>query len=278
MSDASDEDEIEALEIRLLLEAIWARWGFDLRDYAAPSMRRRVRAVLAATGDAHLGQLQHRVLHDRDLFGDVIERLTVQVTELFRDPSVYAELRARVVPLLRTYPVLKVWHAGCSTGEEAYATAILLAEEGLGPRTQLYATDLSHRAIEHAKEGVYPAANLVAFARNHVQSGARSDIGDWLTAAYGSVAMRESVRSRILFFQHDLVSDQVFGEMNLVCCRNVLIYFNAELRARVLRKIADSLCPGGFLAVGSSERLSAADAALGFKSFSEPHRIYRYEP
>jgi len=156
--------------------------------------------------------------------------------------------------------------------------AILLAEEGLGERTQLYATDLSHRALEQAKEGVYPAENLVAFARNHGQSGARSDIGDWLTAAYGGVAMRESVRSRILFFQHDLVADQVFGEMNLVFCRNVLIYFNADLRARVLRKIAGSLCPGGFLAIGSSERLSPSDIALGFTSFSEPHRIYRYEP
>lgn len=273
-----DENEIEALEIRLLLEAIWERWGYDLRDYAARSMSRRVRAVLAATGVAHLGELQHRVLHERELFADVIERMTVHVTELFRDPEVYRELRLRVVPLLRTYPALKVWHAGCSTGEEAYATAILLAEEGLAMRTQLYATDLSHRAIEQAKEGVYPAVNLVAFARNHVQSGARTDIGDWLTAAYGSVAMRESVRARILFFQHDLVSDQVFGEMNLVFCRNVLIYFNADLRARVLRKIAESLCPGGFLALGTSERLSDADVALGFRPFSEPHRIYRYEP
>jgi chemotaxis protein methyltransferase CheR len=276
VSDATD--EIEAIEIRLFLEAIWQRWGYDLRDYAPPSMSRRVRAVLAASHAAHLGELQHRVLHDREAFADVIEGLTVRVTELFRDPTIYRVIRSSVVPLLRTYPSLKIWHAGCASGEEAYAMAILLEEEGLGGRAQIYATDLSQRAVDHAREGVYAATHLVEFARNHVQSGARSDIGDWLTAAYGGVAMRESLRSRVLFFQHDLVSDQAFGEMNVVFCRNVLIYFNADLRARVLRKIADSLCGGGFLCIGTSERLSEKDLALGFSMFSEDERIYRYLP
>lgn len=273
-----DGESVEEIEIRILLEAIWQRWGYDLRDYAVSSIQRRVRAVLANSGLEHLGELQHRVLHDRELFADVIEGLTVRVTELFRDPSIYLAIRERVVPLLRTYPSLKVWHAGCATGEEAYTLAILLEEEGLAARTQIYATDLSQRAIDQAKEGVYSSQDLIGFARNHGQAGAKSDIGDWLTAAYGSVAMRESLRSRILFFQHDLVSDQVFGEMNAVFCRNVLIYFNAELRARVLQKIAESLRPGGFLCIGTSERLTGVDLAAGFKPFCEPERIYRYEP
>lgn len=271
-------DEIERLEIRLFLDAIWARWGYDLRDYAAPSMERRVRATLEASGFAHLGELQHRVLHDRDVFADVIESLTVRVTELFRDPHVYRAIRASVVPLLRTYPVFKVWHAGCATGEEAYTTAILLDEEGLGERAQLYATDLSYRAISQAKEGVYPSKNLESFVRNHGLSGSLSDPGDWLTAAYDHIAMRETLRSRIHFFQHDLVSDQVFGEMNVVFCRNVLIYFNADLRARVFAKIAASLCPGGFLVVGTSERLGSSALEGRFKPFCDPQRIYRYEP
>jgi chemotaxis protein methyltransferase CheR len=271
-------EEVEVVEVRLLLEAIWQRWGYDLRDYTESSMRRRVRAVLAASGAAHLGELQHLVLHDRDVFADVIEGLTVRVTELFRDPEVYRAIRIRVAPILRTYPALKIWHAGCASGEEAYATAILLEEEGLAARSQVYGTDLSPRAIVQAKEGVYPSENLVDYARNHRDSGARTDIGDWLTAAYGGIAMRESLRHHVLFFQHDLVSDQVFGEMNVVFCRNVLIYFNTALRARVLRKIADSLCPGGFLCIGTSERLSNTDLALGFEPFSEADRIYRYEP
>jgi chemotaxis protein methyltransferase CheR len=271
-------EEIEGIEVRLFLEAIWQRWGYDLRDYAAPSMRRRVNAVLASSGVDHLGELQHEVLHHRDVFANVIDGLTVRVTELFRDPAIYQAIRTRIAPLLRTYSSLKIWHAGCASGEEAYATAILLEEEGLAARAQIYGTDLSARAIEQAKEGVYPSENLVDFAKNHTESGARSEIGDWLTAAYGGIAMRESLRRRVFFFQHDLVSDQVFGEMNLVFCRNVLIYFNPALRARVLAKIAASLCPGGFLCIGTSERLSPTDVELGFEPFSDTDRIYRYEP
>lgn len=269
---------VEALEVRLFLEAIAARWGYDLRDYAAPSLRRRVFAALAASGAPHLGELQHRVLHDRNAFADVIDSLTIRVTELFRHPELYRAFRADVVPLLRTYPLLKIWHAGCASGEEAYASAILLHEEGLAERTQIYATDLSQRAIDQAKEGVYATADVLDFARNHRAAGGTSDPADWITAAYEHVAMRETLRKQILFFQHDLVTDQVFGEMHVVFCRNVLIYFGAELRRRVLDKIAASLCPGGFLCLGSNERLSGARADSRFVPFRSDERIYRYEP
>lgn len=277
-TDKSDEDSLEALEIRLLLEAIAARWGYDLREYAAPSLRRRILAALGALGAPHLGELQHRIIHEHDTFARLIDNLMVGVTELFRDPALYLALRADVVPLLRTYPFLKIWHAGCSSGEEAYSSAILLQEEGLSERTQIYATDLSQRAIEHGKEGLYPASDLLSFARNHRAAGGISDPADWITAAYDHVAMRDVLRKQILFFQHDLVSDRVFGEMHVVFCRNVLIYFTPQLRRRVLDKFAETLCPGGFLCLGSSEQLSGSSADPRFVPFRQRERIYRYEP
>ncbi|MBX3203910.1 MAG: protein-glutamate O-methyltransferase CheR [Labilithrix sp.] len=272
-------DDVEGIEVRLLLEAIHARYGYDLRDYAAPSMRRRVLATLATSGLPHLGELQHRVLHDRERFTELLEQLTVRVSDLFRDPPSFRAFRARVVPLLRTYPFLKLWHAGCAGGEEAYASAILMTEEGLYERCQLYATDLSQEALRHAKEGVYPASALPAFEKNHRASGATTDLSGFVTAAYDHISMRESLRKNILFFHHDLVSDHVFGEMHVVFCKNVLIYFGRDLRDRVLQKLAQSLCPGGFLCLGSAERLTGATPTeRAFTPFSADERIYRYEP
>lgn len=272
-----NELEIEDVEIRLLLEAIHARYGYDLRDYAPASMRRRVRAALAVSGLAHLGELQHRVLRDADLFAEVLDGLTIRVTEMFRDPTFYRALRARVAPILRTYPLLRIWHSGCATGEEVYANAILLTEEGLYDRAQLYGTDLSAQAIEQAKEGVYPADRAAVFAENYAASGGKSTLSSYYTAAYEQIAISESLRKNVLFFPHNLVSDHVFGEMQVVFCRNVLIYFSRPLRQRVLDKFAESLCPGGFLCLGSSERLQPG-AHPDFTEFSAEERIYRRGP
>ncbi len=276
---ADEADDIAEIETRLFLEAIFLRYGYDLRDYSGGSMRRRAAAALAAAGLPHFGELQHRVLHDRAVFGKIMNLLTVRVSEFFRDPSSFRAFRARVVPLLRTYPTLKIWHAGCAGGEEAYSTAILLDEEGLLERAQVYATDLSDQAITEAKEGIYPLASLPVFRRNHAASGATTSPLRWLTAAYDHVAIGESLRQSVLFFQHDLVSDHVFGEMHVVFCRNVLLYFGPELRQRVLSKLAASLCPGGFLCLGSSEGLSETTAIeKRFKPFCASERIYRHEP
>ena len=271
--------DVEAIEIRLLLEAIHARYGYDLRGYAQSSMRRRVLNALRRSSLANLGELQHRLLHDRECFAEVLDQLTVHVTEPFRDPESLRAFRVRVVPLLRTYPFLKVWHAGCATGEEVYSSAILLTEEGLYARTQIHATDLSQRALEQAKDGVYAASSLPLFARNHEDSSGTSDLSTYLTTAYDHVAIRESLRQNIHFFHHDLVTDHVFGEMHVIFCKNVLIYFGRELRERVLRKLAESLCPGGFLCLGNAERLTrATPTEAAFKPFAAQHRIYRYEP
>jgi chemotaxis protein methyltransferase CheR len=272
--DGGAPDEIDKLEVRLFLEAIHARYGYDLRDYATDSMRRRVSAVLARSGLPHLGELQHRILKEPTLFASVIEDLTVRVSEMFRDPRFFRTFRDRVTPILRTYPLLNIWHSGCATGQEAYSTAILLSEEGLYERSQLYATDVSARALELAKQGIYPADRIPTYAANHAASGGRGELSRYFTAAYDQIALGESVRRNILFFQHNLVTDHVFAQMHVIFCRNVLIYFGAALRERVLDKFAQTLCPGGFLCLGSSERLSKRDLER-FTEFAGDDRIFR---
>jgi chemotaxis protein methyltransferase CheR len=270
-------ESLEALEVRLFLEAINARYGYDLREYAAPSITRRVLVALAKSGLPDLGALQHGVLTDPSLFGRVLADLTVPVSELFRDPSVFQLFRARIVPILRTYPFFNIWHAGCSTGEEAYSTAIVLREEGLADRCQIYATDLSAPAVEHAKQGVYAPRDLSAAVARYERAGGRATLEAHATVAYGQIAMAEALRSRILFFQHNLVSDHAFGEMTVVFCRNVLIYFGRELRQRVIGKIEASLARGAFLFLGGSERLALDERGQSFGAFAPESRIYRYQ-
>lgn len=279
MSDGAPEEaarEARGLEVRLFLEAVNTRYGYDLRDYASASMTRRVLVALAKSGLPDLGALQRGVLADPALFARVLKDLTVPVSELFRDPEVFRAFRTNVVPMLRTYPFFNIWHAGCSTGEEAYSTAILLREEGLADRCQIYATDLSAPALEHAKQGVYAPRDLAAVGARYARAGGATTLEAHATIAYGQVAMAESVRSRILFFQHNLVSDHVFAEMTVVFCRNVLIYFGHDLRGRVMRKISGSLARGGFLFLGQSERLSPHERET-FAPFAPDERIYRYQ-
>jgi chemotaxis protein methyltransferase CheR len=269
-------DRGEDQEIRLFLDAVHARYGYDLRGYTPSSIRRRVLAALAKSGLPHLPELRRKVVAEPAFFAAVLEDLTVRVSGMFRDPRFYRTFRARVVPLLRTYPLLNVWHCGCASGEEVYSSAILLAEEGLYERTQIYATDLSPTALEQARQGVYPASRLPTFAANYREAGGAADFSAYTTEAYDRVAIKESLRRKILFFQHDLVSDQVFSEMHVIFCRNVLIYFGPELRRRVLEKLRQSLRPGGFLCLGSAERLPLpADGS--FSEFAADERIYRQQ-
>lgn len=270
--------DVEALEVHLFLEAVHAQYGYDLRDYTFTSIQRRIRSILAKFGISDIGQLQHQVLTDPAFFVAVLENLTVRTSEMFRDPDFYQTFRTRVVPMLRTYPLLRIWHSGCSTGEEAFTTAIILQEEGLYERSQIYATDLSREAIEIAKQGVYSAERFKIFGDNYKESGGRSNFSDYCTYAYDHIEMKESLRRSILFFQHNLVSDHVFGEMHVIFCRNVLIYFGQDLRKKILAKFAQSLCPAGLLCLGSSERLFPSKAgASNFSEFDAAARIYRFE-
>jgi chemotaxis protein methyltransferase CheR len=272
------DQELEEIELRLVLEAIHARYGYDLRDYAPTSVRRRLLGALAKSGLGNLGEFQHRLLSDAGFFAQVLEQLTVRVSEIFRDPTFYRTFRTRVVPILRTYPLLNIWHGGCAGGEEVYSNAILLREEGLYERCQLYATDLSSQALAHAREGIYSAEHLDVLVANYDGAGGNAKFANYYTLAYDRIALKESLRQKMLFFQHNLVSDQAFGEMQVIFCRNVLIYFGADLRERVLNKFAQSLCPGGFLCLGSSERLPRTlPITKRFTEFSGSERIYRYD-
>jgi chemotaxis protein methyltransferase CheR len=269
-------EQVEEVEISLFLDAVKARYGYDFRDYAPSSIRRRVRAVLAKSGLENLGELQHRMLHNPQAFAWIVGTLTVQVTELFRDPDFYRAFRDRVVPVLKTYPQIKVWNAGCATGEEAYSLAVLMADEGLVERVQIYATDLSASALDRAREGVYPEAQLESFSNAYVAAGGREPFASFYVRKYGNVTFSEALRKHIVFFQHDLTSDHSLGEMQVIFCRNVLIYFNAALRERVLQTFGAALCHRGFLCLGRNEGLPV-EAPLGFETYVKEQRIYRYE-
>jgi chemotaxis protein methyltransferase CheR len=260
-----------------LLEAIRSRHGFDLRGYSAPSLRRRLYALLQRSGLQDLEALRQRLLADPEAFTDLLDDLTVRVSDMFRDPPFYAVLREQVLPALRTYPFIRIWLSGCASGEEVYSTAIMLAEAGLTERAQIFATDLNPSALEQARQGVYAAERAASFAESYRRAGGRADFSSYYNQAYGGIAMKAALRRNVFFFQHDLVGDHVFGEMNLVCCRNVLIYFGRELRERVMGKLVDSLCPGGFLGLGSSERVLPGAAAARLKVFAPDERIYRYQ-
>jgi len=250
------DEPLDQADLSSLLTLIFDRYGYDLRGYARPSLQRRAGAVLARSGLATLADLQAKIAAEPASFGDLLDSLLVHVSAMFRDPSFYRAFRQRVVPMLRTYARLNIWICGCASGEEAYSTAILLAEEGLLERTQIYATDLSPHAIERAKAGVYTRDEFDRFAANYGAAGGAFDLARYFTEAYGRVTVREFVRRDILFFQHDLVGDYVFGEMDVICCRNVLIYLARESRERALAKLRESLRPGGFLCLGHSEQLS----------------------
>jgi chemotaxis protein methyltransferase CheR len=267
-------EELEDLEIRLLLSAIQAKYGYHFVDYAEGSIRRRVRAALTRSGLAHLGELQHRILLDPSFFASILDDLTVRVSEVFRDPAFFRAFRERVLPILRTYPQLKIWHAGCASGEEVYSTAILLAEENLYERSQIYATDMSPKALEAARAGVYSEERALEFERNYLESGGKARLDAHFSSAYGRIAVREGLRRNVVFFQHDLATDHALGEMHVVFCRNVLIYFGSPLRDRVFSTFAGCLERSGFLCLGVNEGLSPF-AKESFTEFAERERIFR---
>ncbi len=263
----------EDIETRLVLEGIFARYGYDLRDYEPTSMKRRVQSALARSGARHSGELLHRLLREPEFFVLVLNDLMVQVTEMFRDPPMYLAFRRSVVSLLRTYPELRIWHAGCASGEEVYATAIILSEEGLYDRTQIYATDLTDAALTRAREGVYSERQAQTFSQNYRAAGGTHSFDDYCSSGYGRMIMRDSLRKNMVFFQHSLASDHALGEMHVVFCRNVLIYFNARLRERALCVLSDGLVQGGFLCVGQSEVVPTGTP--GFREFERSAHIYR---
>ena len=221
---------ISDIELHLFLEAVYLRYHYDFRAYVGASLKRRLRAAMTRFECLTLTQLQDRVLHDDGIINELLNYLTVQVTEMFRDPEYYIGLRRHVMPLLHTYPSLKLWVAGCSSGEEAWSLAILLAEEGLLERSIIYATDINTLALETAQAGVYPLSRMAEYTRNHRMAGGRSSLSDYYTAAYDHAKFDERLKRHLVFSDHSLATDSVFAEMQFVSCRNVLIYFNRGLQ------------------------------------------------
>ena len=263
------------IEFRLLIEAIYQVFHYDFRGYAAASLKRRLRTALVNFECHTLSQLQDRLINEPGFFGLLLNFLTVPVSEMFRDPEYFRALREQVVPLLRTYPSIKVWVAGCSTGEEVYSLAILLREEGLLERTLIYATDINPHTLEKAEAGVYDVDRIAAFTDSHQRSGARSSLSDYYVAAYGRAVFDKSLRRRVVFSDHSLATDSVFAEVQLISCRNVLIYFNRELQDRAVGLFREALCRKGFLGIGSKESLRFSAEAGAFDEFVRLERIYQ---
>ncbi|OAH45713.1 chemotaxis protein CheR [Sphingobium yanoikuyae] len=265
----------DELELDLLLEAIFRHYHYDFRGYSRGSLHRRLARAQHQHGCDSLSQLQHLLLRDPAVFADLMGFLTIQVSEMFRDPAYFRALREQVVPHLRTYPSLKVWIAGCANGEEFYSLAILFREEGLEDRTIFYCTDISPAALEKAEAGIYAIDRLPQFSENHRLAGGKASLSDYYTAAYGAAVFDKTLRRRAVFAQHNLASDQVFGEVQLVSSRNVLIYFDRELQDRALGLFGESLVRGGFLGLGSKETLRFSRYSDGFADFDEGEKIYR---
>ncbi|MET0552619.1 MAG: CheR family methyltransferase [Vicinamibacteria bacterium] len=263
------------IETQLLLDALYLKYHYDFRGYAMASLKRRLTRALEHFGCDTVSQLQDRVMHEPAAFPVLLDYLTLPVSEMFRDPSYFRALREQVVPLLRTYPSLKVWVAGCSTGEEVYSLAILLKEEGLLARTLIYATDINPHRLQEAEAGVYAIDRIPGFTENHRKSGARSSLSDHYTAAYDRAIVDKSFRRHVVFSDHSLATDSVFAEVQLVSCRNVLIYFNRPLQDRALGLFRDALCRKGFLGIGSKESLRFSVHSEAFADLVREDRIYQ---
>jgi chemotaxis protein methyltransferase CheR len=267
-------DDVE-LAIDLLLETVHRRYSYDFRHYARASLRRRVLGALPRLGVDSVARLQDRILHDPAAFASLIEQLTVPVSEMFRDPVYFRALRDDIAPILATYASLKVWVAGCSTGEEAYSIAIVLDELGLLSRTVIYATDISAASLRIAGAGVYAMDRIPDFTRNYQASGGSRTLADYYTSAYEGVAFDRRLRSRITFADHSLATDQVFSEVQLVSCRNVLIYFDRTLQDRALGLFRQALVPLGFLGLGARETVQFSSHAEAFEMIHREARFFR---
>ncbi len=267
--------ELERVEIEILLEGIYRHYGFDFRSYAYASLRRRLWKRIRAEGLQTVSGLQERVLHDRDAMERMLLDLSVNVTSMFRDPNFYRAFRAEVVPLLRTYPFIRVWHAGCSTGEEVYSMAILLKEEGLLERARMYATDINEVVLAEARAGIFPLEKMQEYTQNYLRAGGTRSFSEYYTAAYGGALFSPVLRENVVFAQHNLVTDRSFSEFNVILCRNVMIYFDRSLQNRVHELFYESLPTYGILALGSKESLRFSTYEECYEAINQREKIYR---
>jgi chemotaxis protein methyltransferase CheR len=275
VKEQSAPERTEDIEIRLLLEALYVRYHYDFRSYAMASIKRRLKQAREQLGFVTFSAMQESVLHDPAMLPRLVGYLTIQVSDMFRDPGFFRAIREKVVPHLRTYPSLKVWIAGCSGGEELYSFVILFREEGLESRTLFYATDINQDALRAAEAGIFSLDRVPLFTENHRKSGGKSSLSDYYQAAYSRVSFDKSLRRNVVFSDHSLVTDAAFAEMHLISCRNVMIYFDRALQNRVLGLFKDSLARKGFLGVGAKESLRFSEHAASFAEFVREEKIYQ---
>jgi chemotaxis protein methyltransferase CheR len=270
-----EQQESRRIEFDLLIEAMFRKYGYDFRNYSKASLKRRITRRMALDHIPSLSAMQERVLYDRAFFETVLLDLSINVTEMFRDASFYKALRAKVLPALKQNQFIRIWHAGCSSGEEVYSMAILLTEENLYDKTRIYATDFNEKILQTAKEGIYSAKVMKESSRNYLLAGGTSAFSNYYTARYDHAILTRELKKNILFSGHNLAQDSSFGEMDVIVCRNVLIYFNKELQNRVLSLFNESLVAGGFLCLGSKESIRFADCSADFADVDGEHKIYR---
>jgi chemotaxis protein methyltransferase CheR len=270
-----ENDEIESIEIDLLLDGIFRRYGYDFRNYASASIRRRIWKFAEMESLSTISAVQEAVLHDSSKMDRFVLSLTVNVTSMFRDPAFFQALRAEVVPILKTYPMIRIWDAGCATGEEAYSMAIVLKEEGIYDRCRIYATDMNEDVLRRAKTGIFPLSHMKEYTDNYIQSGGKNSFSQYYTAKYDYAIINQELRQNIIFAQHNLVTDKSFNEFNLVLIRNVLIYFNEGLRTKVLDLLHESMASFGILALGKRESLKFSKYESAYEELDAAMRLYK---
>jgi chemotaxis protein methyltransferase CheR len=273
--EATQRDDVDEIELALLLEGVYRRYGFDFREYAPASLRRRVWRRVHAEGLSTISALQDKLLHDSACMERLLLDLSINVTAMYRDPTFYVTFREKVVPLLRTYPFTRIWVAGCSTGEEVYSLAILLAEEGVYDRTRIYATDINESVLDRARAGVFPLDKMREYTENYIKAGGQRAFSEYYLAKYDGAQFQRSLVENVVFAQHNLVSDRSFNEFNVVVCRNVMIYFDRALQDRVHRLFYESLTMFGVLALGAKESIKFSPFEDRFEDLDANERLYK---
>ena len=263
------------IEISLLLEALYQKYGYDFRQYSAAHVKRRIMNRLAVSAINTISEMQHRVLHDREFAALLLQDLSITVTEMFRDADFYRAVREKVIPILKTYSFIRLWHAGCSTGQEVYSMAILLQEEGIYKRTTIYATDFNQVALDQAREGIFSSEQIKEYTANYQRAGGKEAFSDYYTSNYNMAIMDASLKKNIVWANHNLVTDSVFAEVHMVMCRNVLIYFNSTLQSKVQQLFYKSLTNGGILCLGTKESLRFSELADGYIELDKVQRIFK---
>ncbi|MER3590389.1 MAG: chemotaxis protein CheR [Mastigocladus sp. ERB_26_1] len=270
-----EREELEDVEIQLLLEGIYRYYGFDFRNYALASLKRRIWNTVKTEGLTTISGLQEKVLHEPECLERLLLNLSINVTAMFRDPSFFLTFRKKVIPILRTYPFIRIWHAGCSTGEEVYSMAILLKEEGLYHRSRLYATDINETVLRKAKSGIFPLAMMQEYTQNYIQAGGNKSFSEYYTAAYGNAIFYSELKENIIFSLHNLATDNSFNEFHVIFCRNVLIYFNKILQHRVHKLFYESLIRFGILGLGRQESIRFTPHEQDYEQLVSSEKIYR---